>query len=135
THATTTTNGLSRQSISRTTSPLSPPPTRRRRTMRDISDERVREMTPKIAAARKEVRRICDERWNGRTGWRTSIPARPEYDSDIIIADGLLEGESLARRVLALEEDERARWDRQFAGREFAAPSPERAVEDLRWYS
>lgn len=43
-----------------------------------------------------EISRICKERWNGTGDWRTSIPARPEWDSDLILGDAL----RLARRFI-----------------------------------
>lgn len=55
-----------------------------------------------------EISRICKERWNGTGDWRTSIPARPEWDSDLILGDALrLAKQSVARlcaRVRQLEE-------------------------------
>lgn len=50
-----------------------------------------------LTAAQDEVSRICQERWNGGHGWRTSIPARSDYDSDIIITNAL----SKARAAMA----------------------------------
>src|SRR3990167_3074300 len=42
-----------------------------------------------IDRALEEVCRINNQRWNGKTGWRMSIPADPKTDSDLIIADAL----------------------------------------------
>lgn len=62
----------------------------------------------KIEKALDEVSRICKDRWSGRAGWRTSIPARRDYDSDLIIADGLNEAkkerEKQSERLRLLED-------------------------------
>jgi hypothetical protein len=49
----------------------------------------------KIDLALAEVGRINQEQWDGRDGWRVSIPARPAMDSDLIIATALQEARSL----------------------------------------
>lgn len=46
-----------------------------------------------------EIARICRERWDGKEGWRTSIPARPGYDSDLILVDALLTARNFIRAV------------------------------------
>lgn len=52
-----------------------------------------------IDGAFAEIARICRERWNGTGDWRTSIPARPEWDSDLILGDALLAARNFIRSV------------------------------------
>ena len=54
----------------------------------------------KIEAAQAEVSRICKERWGGGHGWRTSIPARPDYDTDLIIGAALRSAAAALRAEL-----------------------------------
>lgn len=73
-------------------------------------------MSVESARVLAEVTRIVDEIFNKRKpGWRMSIPARPGYDSDLVIAEGVraLEAENarLAKRVEVLENVGRASRD------------------------
>lgn len=51
-----------------------------------------------IEAALEEVFRICTERWNGKEGWRTTIPADALRDSDIIISRALIAAQRFIER-------------------------------------
>jgi hypothetical protein len=65
------------------------------------------ELIAQLEAAHDEVSRICKERWAGHHGWRTSIPARPDYDSDLVIG-GALRAASRFVRALATEQERKA---------------------------
>lgn len=57
---------------------------------------------PKAEAAHAMVSALCKPRYTeGHRDWVMSIPARPEYDPDLVIAAGLRE---LEERIALLEE-------------------------------
>lgn len=47
------------------------------------------EVIAMLDKAHAEVSRICTERWHRTGDWRMSIPAREDYDSDLIIGRAL----------------------------------------------
>lgn len=49
-----------------------------------MASERTKEL---VAAAEKELGRLCEEIWAGGRGWRWSIPVNEERDSDCILAN------------------------------------------------
>jgi len=68
--------------------------------------EKIEKALAMIERAFAEVSRVCYDRWNGKDGWRTTIPADKSRDTDIIICDAL----HAAREVIgALPPDEPAR--------------------------
>lgn len=60
------------------------------------------EVLAQLNAAHDEVARICSERWHRTGDWRTSIPVREDYDSDIIIGRAL---QAAVESIQALREE------------------------------
>lgn len=67
--------------------------------------ELVNDLRNKIAKAMGIVHALCQPRGSeGARSWRMSIPARPDYDPDIIICDALIAAERLAAARLSVRE-------------------------------
>lgn len=70
----------------------------------------LRELRKKIERASQMVEALCKPRGSeGSREWAMSIPARPDYDSDLVIGDGLDAGRAALERLEELDS-ERAEW-------------------------
>ena len=61
-----------------------------------------------IAKANIELSRLCNEIWNTGKGWRWSIPADRERDSDLIINDALMAGQKALQELKSVHASKAA---------------------------
>ena len=62
------------------------------------------EVLAMLERAHGEVSRICRERWDGKHGWKTTIPAE-ETDSDLLIGQALSAAAAFLERGLTVARD------------------------------